>query len=519
MGWVASRRRRRAGTRCRASAPGRARAPARGREPRRSRQRRRAPASGPPWLRLVGCGFGVVFRLRDRLGCGFGVGFRLRCSLGRRRRPGLRLRLSSGSGFALRLRSGFGFRLRPRLGRRRRLGRRLRLRLSSGSRFGLQLRCGCGLGFPLLAVVERRARVVPRGVGAAGGRGLGGGRWLRRGCGRRLRGLVRGRRLRSGLARGTLTHAARPPRGRRCLRRLVRGYRLRSGLARGTLARAARPPHGTCTRSLGSRLRGVRGCRVGSGLARRALPRRACPARRAVGGGARGGHCPRGAGLAGRGRRELALERAPVVRVRYARRQHLAALGAAVFRLPRLLRAGPCLRDPGREDEVLAERMAFEVLREQQRDEVRVAGEDDAEHLVGLALVPGRAGEDLHGGRENGSLVRHRRTQQQPADPAVLQRDDMGADAEPGARFVDRAQPVEVGALQRVAGGLERGGPGAGGHVDREEFVRQLGGGLRAEDLRDGVGKTVVGAHRSPPGAGGGVTRPLLSSPAEGRVA
>lgn len=155
--------------------------------------------------------------------------------------------------------------------------------------------------------------------------------------------------------------------------------------------------------------------------------------------------------------------------------------------------------------------MPLEALREKQRDEVRVIGEGDAEHLVRLTLVPGSARVDLDSRRKGGSGVRNGRTDQQAADRTAAQRDDMGADLEAPARFVDRAQPVEIRAAQPVAGDLQRGDPGGDGDVDREQVVCPLGGGFLAEDLRDGVGESVVDAHRSPPGAGGGVTRPLCS--------
>ncbi|GAA3089206.1 hypothetical protein GCM10020254_37610 [Streptomyces goshikiensis] len=64
---------------------------------------------------------------------------------------------------------------------------------------------------------------------------------------------------------------------------------------------------------------------------------------------------------------ELSLEGAPVVGVRDARREHLAALrGVRVVGLARLLRTRPGLRDARRQDEVLAQRVALEVLREEQ---------------------------------------------------------------------------------------------------------------------------------------------------------
>lgn len=101
----------------------------------------------------------------------------------------------------------------------------------------------------------------------------------------------------------------------------------------------------------------------------------------------------------------------------------------------------------------------------------------------------------------------------------------MGADAEAGARFVDGAQPVEVGAAQPVAGRFEGGDPGGGRDVDGQQVVRVLRRGVLAEDFGDGVRQAVVriggggaGHVRSSPGAGGAATRPLRSAAVEGRL-
>ena len=150
------------------------------------------------------------------------------------------------------------------------------------------------------------------------------------------------------------------------------------------------------------------------------------------------------------------------------------------------------------------------LVGQEQRGQVRVAGEADAEHLVGLALVPGRAGVDAHGGRQRGRVVRHGGAEQQPAYARrAVERDDVRADPEARARLVDRAQPVEVGAAQLVAGGLQRGDPGAGGDVDREQVVRLLGRGVRAEESR---------RRRPEPAASYGVSLRAGSARAGGRA-
>jgi hypothetical protein len=170
-----------------------------------------------------------------------------------------------------------------------------------------------------------------------------------------------------------------------------------------------------------------------------------------------------------------------------------------VVRLARFLRPRPGLGDARRQDEVLAERVAFEVLGEEEVVQGRVALEDDAEHLVRLAFVPGRARVDADGGGERRGLVGDGRTDEKTTDRG--QGHDVGRDAETRARFVDRAQPVEVGAAQVVAGGSQGGEPGCGRYVDRQELVRLLGGGLRTEQFLCGGGQPADGGHRASPEA------------------
>ncbi len=300
----------------------------------------------------------------------------------------------------------------------------------------------------------------------------------------------------------------------------------RRRLAHRTLARTARPtrPAGSSTTSTSSgsctsTSSGTGLPRLRSGLAGRALRGRAGASYRAV---AR--RAARRPGRAGRGRGQLALQGAPLVGVRYARGQHLAALRAAVRRtrrgLPGLLGAGPGLGDAGGEHEVLAERVALEVLGQEEVLQTRVALEVDAEHLVGLALVPGGARVDADGGGQRGGVVRDRRTDQEAADR--VQGDDVRGDAEAGARFVDRAQPVEVGAGQRRTGRLQGGEPGGRRHVHGQHLVRLLGHRLRTEEFRGGGGQPAGGrAHRVPPSPAeaGGRTSPLCSAAADGRAA
>ncbi len=189
-----------------------------------------------------------------------------------------------------------------------------------------------------------------------------------------------------------------------------------------------------------------------------------------------------------------------------------------MFGLAGLLGPGPGLGDAGGEDEVLAQRVALEPLRQEQVVEGGVVLEGDPEHLVGLAFVPGGARVHAHGGGQDRGLVRDGRAQQQPAYGS--QRGDVRGDAEPGARFVDRAQPVEVGAAQAVARRLQGGDPGGGRHVDGQEVVRLLRRGVRAEEFLGAGGQPAGRGHRPSPASedgAGGRTSPLRSAAVDGR--
>ncbi len=188
-------------------------------------------------------------------------------------------------------------------------------------------------------------------------------------------------------------------------------------------------------------------------------------------------------------------------------------LGLAGF-----LGARPGLGDPGREDEVLAQRVALEPVREEEVVQPGMIREVHTEHLVRLAFVPGCARVDVDGGRQRRGVVRHRGAQQQA--PYRSQGGDMRGDAESRARFVDRAQPVEEGAAETVARGLEGGDPGGGRYVDGQDAVRLLGHRVRAEELLGAGGEPADRGHRSSPSpatGAGGRTSPLRSAAADGR--
>ena len=127
----------------------------------------------------------------------------------------------------------------------------------------------------------------------------------------------------------------------------------------------------------------------------------------------------RAPGRAGRGGRELALQRAPLVRVGDARRQHLAALRArrartrpAPWRRATPWRPGPRGRSPCAAGGPRSRRGAG-------AGPGRVALEVDAEHLVGLALVPAGARVHVDGGGQDGGLVRDGRAQRAAGVPGT----------------------------------------------------------------------------------------------------
>lgn len=226
---------------------------------------------------------------------------------------------------------------------------------------------------------------------------------------------------------------------------------------------------------------------------------------------------PRTAGRAARTlrhRRQGALERTPLVRIRHAGRLHLAPgrPRVVVVALARLLRARPGLGDPGGEHELLAQRMPLEPVGQQQRHQVRVAGEVDPEHLVRLALVPAGPRVDPGGARQRGAGPRHPGAQQQVAHrSAVPDGGQVDADREALGELVHRAQPVEEAQAEPVPGGGQRLDPVLGGHVHGEQLIG-LGRARPGADRGGGL----LGIHRvhcAPPGPG---TSDRRSAPADG---
>src|SRR5919109_3034794 len=87
----------------------------------------------------------------------------------------------------------------------------------------------------------------------------------------------------------------------------------------------------------------------------------------------------------------------------------LLSSSVAMALLPRLLGPRPGLGLPGQQGELLAQREALELLRQQQLGQVRVAVEADPEQLGGLALVPVGAGPQVVDAGELPAVPRHQR--------------------------------------------------------------------------------------------------------------
>src|SRR5919198_5657627 len=119
----------------------------------------------------------------------------------------------------------------------------------------------------------------------------------------------------------------------------------------------------------------------------------------------------------------------------------------ATVLLPRFLGPRPGLGLPGQQGELLAQRMALELLGQQQLGEVRVAIEEHAEQLGGLALVPVGTRPQVAHGRQVAALPRHHRAHLHVV--AVAGRVDVQHHADARLLLVDAAEEVE-----EVAGDL-----------------------------------------------------------------
>src|SRR5215218_5058472 len=165
--------------------------------------------------------------------------------------------------------------------------------------------------------------------------------------------------------------------------------------------------------------------------------------------------------------------------------------------LPRLLGARPWLGLPGQQGELLAEREALELLRQQQLGQVGVPVEDDPEQLPGLPLVPVGAGPEVAHGGQPAAVPRHHRPYLQVV--VVAGGVDVEDDADAGGLLVHAAEELEevAGELRVVAGQLGHAPPVPGVHGDGQQPVGDLRLD-RVRQLRDQVVAHGLRVHYAP---------------------
>src|SRR5690242_442911 len=143
----------------------------------------------------------------------------------------------------------------------------------------------------------------------------------------------------------------------------------------------------------------------------------------------------------------------PLPGLGHSRRAGTSSRRRGLTGLARLLRAGPRFHRPGGEHELLAQRMAFELLREQERrqlEDLAVLGEVDPEHLVGLPLVPASAGVDVRDAVGHRGVAGQQGAQQQVLDLALPVLGQVAHQPEAVVELVHRGQPVEERAAEPV---------------------------------------------------------------------
>src|SRR5215207_3029526 len=109
--------------------------------------------------------------------------------------------------------------------------------------------------------------------------------------------------------------------------------------------------------------------------------------------------------------------------------------------LSRFLGPRPGLGLPGQQGELLAQRVALELLGQQQLGQVGVAVEADAEQLGRLPLVPVGAGPQVADGRQVATIAGDHHAQLEVV--AVAGRVDVQHHPDAGGLLVDPAQEVE----------------------------------------------------------------------------
>src|SRR6266498_2761691 len=160
----------------------------------------------------------------------------------------------------------------------------------------------------------------------------------------------------------------------------------------------------------------------------------------------------------------------------------------ATVLLPWFLGPGPDLGLPGQQGEFLAERVALELLGQQQLGQVGVAVEAHAEQLGGLALVPVGSRPQVVQGRQVPAVARHQRAELHVVPVVGGVHVQHHADA--GGLLVHAAEEVEEVAGQLGVAPQELGG--AAPVVPRHRDGQQPIGDLRVELLGTELGDQVV---------------------------
>src|SRR6266496_1788426 len=160
----------------------------------------------------------------------------------------------------------------------------------------------------------------------------------------------------------------------------------------------------------------------------------------------------------------------------------------ATVLLPWFLAPGPDLGLPGQQGELLAQRVALELLRQEQLGQVGVAVEAHAEQLGGLALVPVGARPQVVQRRQVPAVARHHRAELDVVPVVGGIHVQHHGDAR--GLLVHAAEEVEEVAGHLRVAPHELGGPSP--LVPRQRHGQQAVGDLRVERLGTELGDQVV---------------------------
>src|SRR5437867_6482994 len=152
---------------------------------------------------------------------------------------------------------------------------------------------------------------------------------------------------------------------------------------------------------------------------------------------------------------------------------------------------------------ILPQRVAFPVVREKDPPEVGMALEDDAEHLVALALHP--VGAAIERGQRRAARLSRRQPGAHRDDQRRLEILDAAEHLEPLVLPVHRGQPVEVATAELVGGEAGEFLPAIARQGDGEPTV---GYRVHSELLPDTRAR--VGGRHAPPGSDGAARVPVF---------